>query len=160
MKNKFKNFDQFDKQTNLVFSGTLLSLLFIMTLAYYQHQKSFFELNHSTLLLAGFILSISSLIAMSYLYKSTKKSIRKKDKLPEKLALYYQIFIIKLSFLWISGIANSLFYYMTANKFFIVFSAFSVLAILMARPYADKLSKEFNASEIEKSYFDHPDKNI
>jgi len=161
MKHRFKNFNQFDKQTNHIYLGILLSLLFAMTLAYYHNQKSFFSLDNSPILLVtGFILTIISLSVMLYIFKSTKKTIKKQHNLSEKLNLYYNSFIIKLIFLWVSGITNSIFYYFTANKLFMVFSAILVLAILMARPYADKLSKEFDASESEKVYFDAPDKNI
>ena len=161
MKHRFKNFNQFDKQTNHIYLGILLSLLFAMTLAYYHNQKSFFSLDNSPILLVtGFILTIISLSVMLYIFKSTKETIKKQHNLSEKLNLYYNSFIIKLIFLWVSGITNSIFYYFTANKLFMVFSAILVLAILMARPYADKLSKEFDASESEKVYFDAPDKNI
>lgn len=161
MKNKYKNFAQFHKIINIVYLVIFFGLLFFMTVAYYTVRDSFFSFSTpQTKVYLGFLFAFASLFISRFLHKTFLKKVAKKDPFSQKLQLFFSSFIIKIAVLEGAGFFNITLYFETHNKVFLIFTAVSILGILLAKPTPEMLISDLDLNSKETSYIDNPSREF
>ena len=159
MEKKPQNFVQFIKTLNLIYNSVLLGLLLFMTVAYYNTEQATFSLSTTKgLLYVGFGFSVISVLIAIYLYKNTIKNLKKNQTLGQKLRFFLITTLFKkLVPLEISGITNTFLFAITQNKVFLIFTAISILGMLLAKPTPERIIRDLDLNKKEQSYINQPE---
>ncbi len=161
MKNKYKNFAQFHKIINIVYLMIFFGLLFFMTVVYYAVKDSFFSFSTpQNKLFLGLLFAFASIFLSKFSHKIFLKKIDKRDDFSHKLQQFLSSFIVKAAILEGAGFFNITLYFETRNKVFLIFTAISVLGLLLSKPTPEMLISDLDLNSKERAYIDNPSREF
>ena len=161
MSKKYKNFKNYHRILILIYFALLQGILFFMVVVYFTKKHTYFKFESSDYkLIAGLSLALISIILSFYLYRYLlQKAIREAD-MHTKLEYYSTAFITKMAILELAAMFNVAVFRETGNKYFLIFTAISLLGMMLSHPSLYKIQNDLKLEGEARSYIENQEKEF